>query len=192
MLSEHRNSFSPNQWLASFKFLDSLNVRDKFGLIVNLLGFQAGWFVSILLGSLSAVIYTAVFLLLHSVYFASKKEWMLIAGVVMIGVVADSIFSLFGILNFTNTLFFIPGWLVCLWCLFAATICHSLSWMRNLPWLAFVFAAVAGPLSYLGGARLADVSIGQPLWLSLCIMSIWWGVLFTFVITFSRKIVDAK
>lgn len=156
-------------------------------MIANILAFQAGWAVAVILGSVYAVVFTAAYLLCHHFFLVTRqREWLLIGGTALVGTFADSILKYFGVLDFYNTDLIVPMWLTCLWILFGTTLCHSLRWMKNLPWLAAGFAAIAGPCSYYAGARLNEVSLGEPVWVSLLVLSLWWGSFFPLVMKASK------
>ncbi|MOA29752.1 hypothetical protein D3C78_1507890 [compost metagenome] len=52
-----------------------------------------------------------------------------------------------------------PLWLALLWALFATTLNHCLAWTARPWWLGSLLGAVAGPLSYWAGARIAGVGL---------------------------------
>ena len=49
--------------------------------------------------------------------------------------------------------------MIALWTCFAATLRHSLAWLRARWLLAAVLGAVGGPLAYLGGESLGAISL---------------------------------
>ena len=58
---------------------------------------------------------------------------------------------------------------------FATTLNHSLAWSARPWWLSSLLGALAGPLSYLAGARLADVGLPLGQWPTLLLLSAVWA-----------------
>ena len=52
-----------------------------------------------------------------------------------------------------------PYWIISMWMLFATTLNLSLKWLRDRTWLAAVVGALAGPLTYVAGARLGAIEL---------------------------------
>jgi len=55
-----------------------------------------------------------------------------------------------------------PPFVAALWLAFATQVDGSLAWLAGRPRSALLLGAVGGPLSFLAGARLGAVAIGQP------------------------------
>lgn len=66
----------------------------------------------------------------------------------------------------------VPPWIVALWVGFATLPRFSLHWLAGRPWLAVLFGAIGGPLSFLGGTRFGSVAIGDSTWLTLGALSL--------------------
>ena len=149
-------------------------------ILLNLLIFQVGWFVCVLGGNLYALIYTPLALIVHQrLVLEHVKEWYTIALVCTTGFLWDALMAVYGIINYTESDFIgLPVWLICLWLLFATTFHHSLRWLSNQLWLAAIFAAIFGPLSYWAGSELSSAYIGLPVISSLLIIAAGWGLLF--------------
>lgn len=160
---------------------------ENFRLAINIIAFQIAWATAVLLGDIYALAVTCIYLIIHQVFLLKgSREWILIVVIVLLGTLVDTLFTAMGILDFGKTLIVIPLWLICLWVMFATTLCHSLRWFKNNLLLAAGFAAVAGPFSYFAGARLNDVELGQPLWCSLLILSLWWACVFPVTLKLTR------
>ena len=100
-------------------------------------------------------------LLAHLKFIARPHEWQLLLLTMFIGGVVDTVLAAAGIFTFTAAGTFwpqnvIPLWLLLLWANFATTLCHSLSWLRQYPIIAFGLGGIAGPLAYLGGSKITD------------------------------------
>jgi hypothetical protein len=56
------------------------------------------------------------------------------------------------------------------------TMNHSMAWFAPRPWLAAAFAAVGGPLAYLGAARgFGAVAFPTPAWPALLWLALAWA-----------------
>ncbi len=142
-------------------------------LLLNVLGFQVGWFACVLgaargrpwLGPLVAL----PILLLHLRSAARPgREALLLAAAGLLGLVLDSALVLAGRLSFAQGVLvagLAPDWMVTLWVLFATTLNVSLRWLRGLLPLAALLGAVGGPLAYLAGVRLGAGEVLEPAWL---------------------------
>lgn len=149
-------------------------------MLLNLGGFQLGWFIAVVgaaqghpyLGPAYAL--AAVWLHLRFISTDRAGESMLIAAAVAIGFCLDSSLVLVGVMSFpphaqlgAPTTF----WMLSLWVLFAATLRHSLGWMANRYVLGAVLGAVFGPGAYWAGERLGAMDLGPGesslLWIAL-------------------------
>lgn len=157
--------------------------------LLNALCFQLGWFACVLGGSAVAVPVTAVLLLIHGKYFVSSQfEWLLIAGMATTGLLLDGLLGKLGIFTFEEQgWFLIPIWLLCLWSLFAATLCHSLAWLQHRLLLALILGAVAGPVSYLAGSKMSAVSLPQPLLVTIMVIGSVWAIVFPLSLYLARR-----
>ena len=94
--------------------------------LLNALIFQLGWFACVLGGDLLAVSVTATILFVHGQFFVlARREWLLIVGVALVGIFLDGVWVFSGVLDFPQAQSIIPIWLVCLWVIFATSLCHS-------------------------------------------------------------------
>lgn len=150
-------------------------------MLFNALRFEAGWLLCVLGGSWVAALTGAVLLGWHFWRCAQPGEWRFIAAFALLGLALDGGLHLAGGFDFgEQTLIagLLPLWLWMLWPLFATLVFHSLVWLWRYPLVAAVCGAISGPLSYLGGAALANVSLAPWLlpaqaviWAALC-----WGI----------------
>ena len=159
-------------------------------IILNLCLFQIGWFVCVIGGNNYAVPYTLAALAVHQILLVNNRvEWKLIAVVAIIGCLWDISMDFFGVLDFGETSpIGIPVWLVCLWLLFATTFMHGLFWLSRQLWLAVIFAAVLGPMTYWLGTSLTNAQLGLPVLTSLIVMAFGWAMLFPFGIYYAGKL----
>lgn len=155
------------------------NQRRLWPRVVNAVLFQLGWLACVLGGDAVAVGMLAAILFCHfGLVYRGEHEWRLIAIVGLLGVLCDSLLALAGVLVFDKpSLGLIPVWLACLWLIFATTLRHSLAWLERRLWLAALLGALAGPSSYIAGARLADVGFASQPLLSPLLLSLIWALL---------------
>ncbi|MDM3869964.1 DUF2878 domain-containing protein [Porticoccus sp. W117] len=132
--------------------------------MINFIAFQIVWFSCVLGASWGntwlPVLATLVFVLLHfSISPVRRADAQLLALAIPIGIFLATLWSLLGILQYSNQPLFpvAPLWIVCLWVAFALTLNHSLSWMQRNLYLAGLLAAVGSPLSYYGAQKLGAV-----------------------------------
>ena len=156
--------------------------------LLNALIFQIGWFLCVLGGNVAALIYTPLALLFHHQFILTRpQQWYALLAIASGGCLLDISLVQTGIISFENAdIAGIPIWLMCLWLLFATTFQYCLGWLRRYLWLAFLLAAVFGPMTYWLGANLADAIIAAPLFTSLAIMATGWALLFPTGIYFAN------
>ncbi|MBN4055161.1 DUF2878 domain-containing protein [bacterium AH-315-K03] len=157
---------------------------------LNVVCYQLGWFSCVLGGDRVAVFITALCLILHGKFVvSSKKEWWLIGGLSLTGLLVDSALSSAGVFIFEtqNSVLLIPIWLLCIWVLFSTTLCHSLVFLQSRLPLAIVLGAVAGPSSYFAGSSMASVTIAEPLVTSLMMISLSWAIIFPCSLLLARR-----
>jgi len=157
--------------------------------IVNYLLFQAGWFVTVLSAAAGlvwiAAIYCALLLAVHFGWVMAehrRREAILIASAVGIGIIGDSAIALAGLLTFASPWpfadWFTPLWMMILWVNFTTTINSSLSWMHGRMGLAILFGITGGASAYLGGHLLGAMVVSSPWWLSYGVIGVYWGIAF--------------
>lgn len=150
-------------------------------MILNFLFFQIIWFGCIYLGN----VFIPVALVLVLIHFnhmdSTEHDAHIMVLAAALGFSIDSALMHFGVMTFESGLissYFIPPWLIMLWAGFAMTLNHSLYYFQEKPLLAFFGGAIAGPLSYLAGAKLGAVELGQGYITSFVIFACIWGPLF--------------
>lgn len=151
----------------------------------NFIFFQAGWFACIIGAANNQVLWPVIGSLLYLAVHIWRSEHpnlelKLILKVLAFGVIADTLITNLGFLQFQDAWpspYLSPLWMWTLWALVASTINGSLSWLRGKPVLAAVLGAIAGPLSYEAGIRLGAGSWGPHGQLGgLVLLGIVWGL----------------
>jgi hypothetical protein len=172
-------------------------MNDKLKLLANIALFQIGWFACLLLSYPWFVMVTVVILLLHFYCIVEpherKKEMSLIAIVLVVGIVIESIYLFGEVLVRVDGANFPAFWLLFIWVLFATTFRYSMSWLRSRLRLAAVFAGVAAPMSYYTGANLnASVSLNDNVVFSLVVISLSWALAFPMLMRFLVPVLNRE
>jgi hypothetical protein len=151
----------------------------------NALGFQAAWWLSVVgivmgypfLGPLVMTLYLVAD---HYSFTKGRSETLLILSAMLIGTIADTIFSITGLLSYAGGYSFAPVlaplWITAMWGGFAATLNHSLGWLKKRAPLAFLMGAVFGPLSYMAGAKFDAILFNQSTTVTIIILGVFWGL----------------
>jgi len=156
-------------------------------LIINAVGFQIGWLGSVLsaaiqrpeLGMLTVALVLAVHFWLQK---ERRAEALSILAVAIPGAAADTTLLLAGLLFFLGTeaegfpIIFVP-WVFAMWLNFAATLDHSLRWLKGRWLIAAILGAIGGPTTYFAGMKLGAVALHDEQWRSYAALAIEYGVL---------------
>ncbi len=139
--------------------------------IINFVAFQAAWFIAVLgaawgypwIGPIAVVAWIAAFWVWHP---SARDDLVLLVGAGLIGLATDSVSVLTGVISFPEPAG--PGfpttiWMIALWINFAASIRHSLNWIRGRYALGTVFGGIGGPLAYFAGEKMGALVIHSPL-----------------------------
>lgn len=157
--------------------------------LYNAIVFNLAWLACVLGGSKVALPVALVVIAIHLYFFATDKtEIALIAVVLLLGVVVDSVLIRSGLLVPPDGSLWPPLWLICLWGLFATTLNHSMKWFQSHTLFAMVVGGIAGALTYLAGTRLTDFALKGPQSLTLAIMFVLWGAVFPFCLLLARNL----
>lgn len=129
---------------------------------INFIAFQLVWFAAVAgagygfwwLGPLGLLIFGA----LHfrrgvSVRGDFKLMWLAL----VLGFVTDTLMAATGMSSYAAAVPaapLAPLWILSLWMAFALTLNHSMRWLTARPLLVAPLAAIVGPLSYYGAARV--------------------------------------
>lgn len=152
-------------------------------LLVNALMFQLGWLLCVLFGSVMAIVVTAMTVAIHMQWVKDRKrESIFLMLCLGIGFLTDLLLIQAGVLTTGGLL--PPPWLSCLWVLFGTTVGYALRLFHGKLLLCIAAGGLSAPLSYYGGARLADVGLLSPTWMALMIIGAIWALVFPLLIHF--------
>lgn len=156
-------------------------------LIANALLFQLGWLACVLGGEGPWLLLVAGVLAVHLWWVSSwAAEGKLLLSVFLAGSALDSFLLNLGVFDFGEPRQLIPLWLALLWLLLATTLNHCLAWTAQPWWRASLLGAIGAPLSYYGGAQLADVSLPLGTWPTLALLAAIWAVVMPVLHGFAR------
>jgi hypothetical protein len=151
--------------------------------IANVLLYQIGWFGCVLAAAsgrptlaMLAALASAAFHLALANNRRLEASLLLVSG--LAGLVVDTATVQLGILSFPARLGpagLAPLWIVALWMQFGMTLRFSFSWLSGRYFLAAALGFVGGPLSFLAGARLGAVEVGEPFVVSLLLLGALWA-----------------
>ncbi|MFK3818963.1 DUF2878 domain-containing protein [Pseudomonas sp. NPDC089407] len=142
--------------------------------LLNALWLQAGWWLCVLGAQRPLLLWLVPVGLAAHLYLCSspRAEARALCRVALAGWLLDSLLGAIGVFDFTA--WPLPLWLALLWLVLACGLRHSLAWAGQPFWLGAALGALSGPLAYLGGARLAEVTLplGQ-LQTGLLLLPVW-------------------
>lgn len=153
--------------------------------ILNFVLFQAGWFACVLGGAhgmpIAAVVAAGAVIGASLLWLSVDRmsDVRLFLAVALIGFCVDTMhlrFGVFALIDDPLVPHLCPLWLVALWAMFGTTLRDSLSWLAGRYGLAALLGAVAGPLSYLGGAKLGAVTLHPNRAFSIAALVVGWAI----------------
>jgi hypothetical protein len=146
--------------------------------LINLGLFQAGWFCAAWLKD-DSTLWMLGLVLIHVALSPTRKQDLEIAlWVVPFGLATELLMVIWGGVSFNST-WFLPPWMMLLWCLLAFSMNHSLGWIAKIAthWQVLL-AAIFGPASYLAAAGFHSLELLTPNWISLLALAILWSIQF--------------
>lgn len=148
-------------------------------LLANALLFQLAWFACVFGAQRPWLLLVALACIAaHLVWISDTPgEWRALLAIAGCGWLLDSALLQLGLFGFAGSSPVLPLWLALLWLSFASTLRYSLNWTARPWWLGSLLGAIGGPLSYLGGARLADVELPLGVTASVLILAVIWALL---------------
>ncbi|GLQ45960.1 membrane protein [Dyella lipolytica] len=117
-------------------------------------------------------------------------ECRLLAVSLVLGAAMETFWVRAGWITYTATwsLLPAPAWILALWACFAFTILPLFGYLQSRPWLAALFGAIGGPLSYAAasdGWHAAHVI--SPSWHAWCALAVGWGLALPLLTTLARR-----
>jgi len=161
---------------------------------LNLLGYQAAWFVAVGFaarglawpGMLACLGFAAIAWVCSPM---KRSDLWLIGTALLCGLLLDGTLAATGWLRYAAPLPALPGpaWIATLWVAFAMTLQHSLQWLLARPFAALLFGAVGGPLAYWGASRgFHAVEFTMP-WHATALLAVGWGIAMSLLVLVARR-----
>jgi 1-acyl-sn-glycerol-3-phosphate acyltransferase len=161
--------------------------------VVDVVGFQAAWWASALTATTAPLlgpVAMLAFVVGHALVTPRghrAASFLLAALAAVVGLVVDNALVAVGAVAFPGSRLLVgavPLWMLGLWSGFALTIPSTLATATATTTRAAVLGALAGPVAYVGGARLHALALG-PTW-SLAVVGVAWAVALPLLATLAR------
>lgn len=163
----------------------------------NFVWFQSIWWLVILYQN--SAVWIVCLLITAWLWLSPKRmeDIKLMLILFFMGTVIDSVLTHAGVFIFkdktTLAAFWpIPIWLSLLWCAFAGTVYHSMTAFQGRLALSALAGAIFAPLSYIAGANLGAVELGESTLVTYLVVGIVWSIVFPFCFYISAKISPAE
>lgn len=158
--------------------------------LANAVLFQLGWFACLFAANQPLLLLVApAILALHVLCIGSwSEDGRLVIAVTLLGSLLDCLLLNLGLFDFGYGRHLIPPWLVLLWALLGTTLNHCLAWTARPWWLASLLGAIAAPLSYLAGARVAGVGLPFGTLPSLLVLALIWAAVLPLLHRLARQL----
>ena len=152
--------------------------------LVNFLGFQSVWFLSLFGAgthkSWLGAIALAVFTVWHFRSAANPRaELVLVAIACVVGLIVDTTFIQANLLAYAEPLPFAavaPYWILGMWINFALTLNGSMRWLHGRYGLAAVLGAIGGPLAYVAGIKLGAAELQASEAVVYGVLAVTWAI----------------
>jgi len=164
--------------------------------LLNLGGFQIGWFMCVLSPSYGFFYAGEISMGLYIFFALSQlkdKQSALLRILIIgtLGATTDGILAQLGIISFpTATENWSPSYLYAIWYGFAAALEIPLSWLKGRYVLASLLGSVFGPLNYLAGANLGAISFLFSQNATLFIIAVSWAIQLPLLLAISNRLTD--
>lgn len=143
--------------------------------LANFALFVLGWWAALLYGNAMALIALFLVLMLHFLMWRDIQDIFVVLGFIFCGFGVEWAFMAGGVLDYGANL--PPAWPICIWAMLSITIRHSLAWLVGNRLWSVVTGFLVAPAFYANSIYFGPASWGQPLWQSLLIIALVWGLL---------------
>lgn len=146
--------------------------------LLNFVLMMAGWWICVLSPGQGWVVQpwlaAAVCLGIHFRMVPDRvgEAWVVLV-CAFAGSLIDSMLGALGVFVFPTGRWWAPGWLICLWLLFGASLRHAYGGLRRRTWLAALVGALAAPISYGAGVRFHALAMPNPALAVALLACIW-------------------
>jgi len=159
-------------------------MNEKLLKVFNAIFFYIVWWSCVLGVKLGynylGLIFTFLFIAIHLKLIPNPaREIKLILSCGLLGFIVESFHFQTNFLSYQGyifpNIFFPPIWIICMWIGFAATLNHSMFWMKGRWFVMILLGAFFGPISYVAGVGLEVINFNFSYSLSLFVLSLVWG-----------------
>jgi len=154
----------------------------------NFVQFQICWFALVLSAAnvmpWLGVAITGALLACHLRWFAKSREWLLLLAVGLLGWFWESLLQVSGLMIYSSeqqSLSLAPLWIAMLWLNFAATLNHSMAWLKGQWFYSLLLGASGAPLAFWAGVKLGAASFGDEL-VALIVISLGWALILPLIV----------
>jgi hypothetical protein len=164
-------------------------------MLINIIGFQIGWFACVLGGAnqmawIGAFIGMAIILRHIKTSFDRESEIKLISFAMVFGFFFDLIPLSLSWIEFADVSYWPnqlpPPWMTVLWGLFATTLNISLRWLKNQYLLSTFIGGISGPIAYWSGSKLGALSLTN-FDAAILFLAVGWAIAVPFLVKFNAK-----
>jgi len=152
--------------------------------IYDIIGFKICWllcaFCSVWEQPYLGPIVTVLFIMIHLfIVNFNKKDIQIICIAIFCGFIIDSLFSIFGFIDYQGGIFtkynLAPLWILSMWAGFALTMLYSLESIRTKYFISSILGFIGGPLSYSAGVRIGSLEINTQF--TYILLALAWGLI---------------
>lgn len=164
-------------------------MRDLKALAINLILYKIGWFGAVTLAAAGRP-WAGVPLLLTliGIHLRLVPDWRiearLIAACAALGAVVDSLQIQAGVLAFEGghvVAGLAPAWIILMWAQLGTTLRYCVRFLQGRYLLAALLGAVAGPLSFYGGASMGAVTLHPDPRVAVTSLAVAWVIAMPFM-----------
>lgn len=143
--------------------------------LLNGIAFNISWLAIVYSQSIVvALSVTVAHLGLHAMLLCKgRREWLLIAGITLSGLLLDQVLFACGLFTVNGQYALAPLWFSCLWPVLATTLGHAFAALQTRPLLASLAGAAGGTMSYLAGTAITQVDFASPVYGPVIIGLLW-------------------
>lgn len=159
-----------------------IGCREMTYQLINLIGFNAGWFAVVLAAAggvpWAGLVGVAMLVALHLWMMPDpRREMTLLFFAAVVGTLIDSVQMQAGVLSFPGEKAWLcPLWLSALWVNFATTFHVSGRWLSGRYALGSALGAVSGPFSYVAGAKMGALRMHPDPVVAVAGVAVAWAV----------------
>ncbi|RPG30097.1 MAG: DUF2878 domain-containing protein [Gammaproteobacteria bacterium TMED92] len=160
--------------------------------VLNFLLIKVAWFACVLGGSIPGAVVVSAMLALCIYQGRWQRERPFVLALAALGLLLDSAWIHFGILDFGNASLLVgnvevaPLWILLLWVAVGLSLFEALGFFVARPFLGALIVGAVAPVSYSTGAQFGAVTISS--FASLIVIALVWVIVFAVVFESARRV----